>query len=89
MACGSAAGGGVDGRPDGLSPPRWALFLPLPESSFVLGLHSRPAIQGTSEAGFSGALIAWRILQNDNATTTLVAYSGLIPPTTVTDAQVE
>jgi hypothetical protein len=59
----------------------------------VSGILYLPAgtlrVQGTSDDCFSGALIAWRIYQNGNATTTLVAYPGQIPPTTVTDAQVE
>ena len=46
-------------------------------------------VTGTSDDCFSGALIAWRIYQNGNASTTLVAYPGQIPPTTVTDVQVE
>ena len=46
-------------------------------------------LQGTSDACFAGSLIAWTISQNGNATTTLQAYSGTTPGTTITDSQVE
>ena len=59
----------------------------------VKGVVYAPAgtlnVQGTSDQCYAGALIGWTIVQNGNATTTLVAYPGAIPPTTATDAQVE
>ncbi len=46
-------------------------------------------LQGTSDACFAGALIAWTINQNGNATTTLVTYPGTLPGAQVTDSLVE
>ncbi len=46
-------------------------------------------VQGTADACFAGSLIAWTISQNGNATTTLQAYAGTAPGSTVTDSQVE
>jgi hypothetical protein len=46
-------------------------------------------VQGTADACFAGSLITWTLNQNGNATTTLQAYSGTAPGSTVTDSQVE
>jgi Flp pilus assembly protein TadG len=44
---------------------------------------------GTSDACFAGAFIVWTLDMTGNATTTVQAYSGTAPGTTVTDALVE
>ncbi len=46
-------------------------------------------LRGTADACFAGSLITWTLSQNGNATTTLQAYAGTAPGSTVTDSQVE
>jgi hypothetical protein len=59
----------------------------------VKGIAYLPAgtldITGNSNDCFATALIVWKLSNNGTTETTLVAYPGQKPPTTVTDSQVE